>query len=126
MLVCILSVAVLTVDAHAAVVTGPGHPYQRVVARNVFDLREPPKPEKPPPDPPPGITLTGIITIGGNKRALLKWPATSKPGAAAKEQSYILTEGQREGDVVVLEIDERAGTVKVNNHGVVQIVGFAA
>ena len=86
-------------------------PYQSIVDRNVFALKPPP----PPPDPeatkppPVKITLTGITTILGNKRALMKSPAPpGKPGEPAKpEVSYILTVGQREGDVEVIDIDER-------------------
>ena len=97
-------------------------PYQSIVDRNVFALKPPP----PPPDPeatkppPVKITLTGITTILGNKRALMKSPAPpGKPGEPAKpEVSYILTVGQREGDVEVIDIDEVGGNVKLRNAGV--------
>jgi len=105
-------------------------PYDGIVDRNVFGLKPPP----PPPDPeatktpPAKITLTGIIggTILGNKRALMKTPAPQgKPGEQPKgEQSYILTIGQREGDIEVLDIDEKAGSVKVNNAGAVLTLTF--
>jgi len=96
-------------------------PYQSIVDRNVFALKPPP----PPPDPeatkppPVKITLTGITTILGNKRALMKSPAPpGKPGEPAKpEVSYILTVGQREGDVEVIDIDEVGGNVKLRNAG---------
>ncbi len=97
-------------------------PYQTIVDRNVFALKPPPPPpsaEEAKP-PPVKITLTGITTIVG-KRALMKSPAPpGKPGEPAKpELSYILAEGQREGDVEVLEIDDKSGNVKINNAGVV-------
>jgi len=38
--------------------------------------------------------------------------------------SHILTEGQREGDVEVLQIDERAGKVKVNVAGTLETLTF--
>ena len=73
----------------------------------------------------PKITLTGITTILGNKRALMKVaPSVAKPGQASKEESLILTEGQREGEVEVLQIDERAESVKVNNSGTVMTLTF--
>ncbi len=124
LLICILSG--VTVGAGAAIARGPQHAYREIAARNAFGLVEPPVENIPPPLPPPKITLTGITALCGNKRALLKWLEATKPGQAPKEQTCILTEGQRQDDVVVLEIDVQAGTVKVNNHGVVQTVSFAA
>ena len=101
--------------------------------RNVFALKPPP----PPPDPeslkppPQKITLTGIMTIFGKKQALMKTPPTAapppKPGETPKppqEHSYMLTEGQREDEITVLEIDEKAHLVKVDNSGTVQTLTF--
>jgi hypothetical protein len=51
----------------------------------------------------------------GDKRALLKVYLPANPPEPAKEVSCILAVGQREGPIEVLEIDEVAGTVKVNN-----------
>ena len=104
----------------------PGSPYQGIVERNVFGLKAP----APPPDPeankppPPKIFLTGITTILGNKRALMKLTPPAKPGEPAKEQSFTLGEGQRDGELEVLEIDEKAGTVKVNEFGTVMTLSF--
>jgi len=102
----------------------PDNPYQGIVGRNLFDLRTPP----PAPDPeslkppPPKFSLTCIATISGNKLAMLKTtPPPAKPGEAAKEQSYMLKEGQREGEVEVLHIDEVAGTVKVKYANTVEM-----
>ncbi|HYL95726.1 MAG TPA: hypothetical protein VET69_07975, partial [Terriglobales bacterium] len=104
------------------------NPYQGIVARNVFLLKPPPPPvpiEEAKP-PPPKVFLTGITSILGNKRALLKTPAPpAKPGQPPQgEQSYILTEGQREGDIEVVSIDEKAGTVKINNGGTLYVLNF--
>lgn len=103
------------------------NPYQGIVERNVFGL----KPPAPPPDPeankppPAKIFLTGITTILGNKRALMKMtPPVTKPGEQPKEQAYTLAEGERDGGLEVLEIDEKAGTVKVNNYGTVATIDF--
>jgi hypothetical protein len=105
------------------------NPYQSIVDRNVFSL----KPPAPPADPAEvnkptvvKITLTGMTTILGNKRVLMKSaPPPGKPGEGPKsEQSYILTEGQRQGDIEVIEIDEKGGSVKVNNAGTIQTLTF--
>jgi hypothetical protein len=97
------------------------------VERNVFGLKPPPAPPDPEVNkpPPPKITLTGITTILGNKRALLKFtPPVTKAGEQPKEQAFTLAEGQGEGGLEVLEIDEKAGTVKVNNYGTVATIDF--
>ncbi len=107
--------------------TSGGNPYQAIVDRNVFGLKPPP----PPPDPeankppPPKIYLQGIWAFQGTKRALLKAQVPPKQGEQPKgEQSFILAEGQRDGDVEVLEIDDKAGIVKVNNSGTIMNLNF--
>jgi hypothetical protein len=101
--------------------------YGAIPERNVFGLR--------PPSalplltnssaPLPKIILTGITTILGDKRVLMKvLPAAMKPSDAAKELSLILAEGQREGEIEVLQIDERVGSVRVNNSGTVVTLTF--
>ncbi len=102
------------------------NPYNGIIDRNVFSLKapEPPAPPGPPPAPPVKLTLTGITTILGNKRALLKAQVPPHPPEPAKEESYMLTEGQRDGGVEVLSIDERGGIVKVNNNGQSETLDF--
>ena len=94
--------------------------YQEIVDRNLFGLKPPPSAESQAPPKPemPKLTLTGITTILGNKRALLKTaPKPGKQGEAAKEESYILAEGQRDGDIEVISIDEKAGIVRLTYGG---------
>jgi hypothetical protein len=90
-------------------------PYQSIVDRNVFGLKPPPPPpEAPPPAKPPvSITLTGITSLGGTKRAFMSLTAPPKPGAPAVPQSYMLAEGQRDGDIEVVSIDEKGGVVQL-------------
>src|SRR5262249_54493529 len=49
------------------------------------------------------------------------------PGEQAKggPQSFMLGIGEREGEIEVLEIDEKGGIVKVNDYGVITNVPFA-
>jgi hypothetical protein len=106
---------VLAGAGRVCVLAPSGNPYQTIVGRNVFGLKAPrvPQPETPP-SPPPKLTLTGITTILGDRRVLLKieYPAKAyqrKP----KVDSCLLTEGQRYGEVEVLAIDVNARRVKV-------------
>ena len=107
-------------------------PYQGIIDRNVFGLKEPPPPPEPGPvkPPPPKITATGFVMIGVTKRALLKVmepakpPEPGKPPTPAQEQSYILSEGERQGEVEVLAIDDKAGTIKVNNYGTEMVLSL--
>src|SRR5882672_331701 len=121
--ICVLCVLLLCAGGSA---TGAdsANPYQGIVDRNVFGLKPPPAPPRPEDNkpPPPKITLTGITTILGNKRALMNVAMPPKPPDPAKQKSFILAEGQRDGDIEVLEIDETSGTVKVDDFGTVMVL----
>jgi hypothetical protein len=107
----------------------PGQPkdhYGTIPGRNLFALKPIVlEPNTPPPPQLQRIVLTGITTILGDKRALMKTvPVGTKPGEPAREQSLILSEGQGESDVQVLSIDPDAGSVKVNNAGTIMTLTF--
>jgi hypothetical protein len=72
----------------------------------------------------PKLTLNGITDILGRNLAILKALFPGKPGEPAKEQSYMLAEGQRDGEIEVLQVDQKAGSVKVNNSGTVMTLTF--
>src|SRR5262249_54607760 len=74
--------------------------------------------------PLPKVQLTGITTILGGKRALFKVELPSKPPARPKEESYILSEGQRGGPIEVLEINVKTEHVKIEDSGVVTNITF--
>jgi len=129
MLVWMAGSLAFCMGAQAVTSENTENPYQSIVDRNVFSLKPAPTPVDPAEANKPQtlkITLTGITTILGNKRVLMKTaPPQGKPGEAPKtEQSYILTEGQREGDIEVIEINEKLGSVKVSNGGAVQTLTF--
>jgi hypothetical protein len=106
--------------------TYSGNPYHQIVERNVFGLRSPPPPRVEPPTAPlPKIVLTGVTTMLGNKRALLKIQFPAQPSKPVKEESCVLSEGEREGPIEVLEINEKTEQVKVNNSGTVSVITFA-
>ena len=118
-LFCVLGCYLFFIGANPVVAVAADNPYVKIVDRNVFGL----KPPAPPPSPeslrppPPKITLTGITTIGGVKRVLMRVPLPARPPEPAKEESFMMTEGQRDGEIEVLEIDERTGTVRIKNYG---------
>ena len=93
--------------------------FGEIPARNLFGLRplELPKVEEKPAPPVPKLTLTGITTFQGVRRALLKAAIPAKAGEPPREESYILSEGQRSGEIEVMVINETASTVLVNNFG---------
>jgi hypothetical protein len=116
--ICLAGGLVLSTSLRADDVVLPGNPYAPVVVRNIFGLNPPPPPVDPNAAAPPvKITPNGIMTILGQLQVLFK-VAASKPGD--KENSYILTEGERQDDIEVTKIDEKGGIVTFNNHGIVQ------
>jgi hypothetical protein len=130
-LLCLASGVACHVFARAADAALPDNPYALVVTRNVFGLNPPVPVVTPtaPTDPPPKITPNGILSIFGHTQVLFK-AAVARPGQAAKDESYNLSEGQSEDDIEVVRIDEKNGIVTFNNHGTVQelplIAGAAA
>jgi hypothetical protein len=96
------------------------NPYAPVVERNIFGLNPPQVVTPTAPEPPSTITPNGIMTIFGTRQVLFKMTVPPRPPEPAKEVSCILSEGQRQDDVEVTHIDEKAGVVTFNNHGVVQ------
>ena len=111
--------------AAEAVAEAPATQYQGIVDRNVFNLRPPPAPVNPADlvkkEAPPKVTLDGITTILGKKITFLTVPPT-KPGTPA--QTLMLAEEQAEDEVEVTQIDEKAGVVKIINHGEAQTLDF--
>ena len=123
-MVCILSGVALG-TAGASPTDTEDNPYREIISRNVFSLKPPPPPPNPEDTKPPPvkITLSGITTVVGKKALMETPPPPVKPGAPAgtpppTKQYYMLGEGQREGDIEVLAIDEKTGSVKVRNSGV--------
>src|SRR5690348_6027189 len=108
---CLFGCVALTTSVRAIVAESTdGNHYHAIVERNVFDLKAPPPPVTAAPvtnTPPPNVKLTGITTILGNKRALFMVQEAPVGGKPQKEESYILTEGQRQGALEVLEINDK-------------------
>lgn len=123
--VWLLGLLVLGTNIHAATATTRANPYAKsIVSRNVFSLNAAPTMVVPPRPPPPPITLQGVTSILPRRQALFKVQMPAKPGEAAREISCVLAEGERVGEIEVLEIDWRAGSVRFNNHGTVQTLNL--
>ncbi len=104
------------------------NPYETITTRNVFGIKPPapPAPVVPPQVPAPEIKLQGLTTILGNKLVLFKATIPAKPPEqpAPKQMSFMLSEGQRDGEIEVLEINDVAGIVKFRNYGVEQTLNM--
>jgi len=72
---------------------------------------------KKPLAPQAKVLLAGYSTIGGFKRAFLRVQYPAQAGQPAKEDSLTLAEGQAEGRVEVVAIDDKAKQVTVKYEG---------
>ena len=109
-----------------AVVDSAKNPFQSIAKRNAFRLEPIPTVVKPskPSAPLPTIRLVGITTILGDKRVILRVQLPANYGEAIKEQSLILIEGHSEREITVMDIDEIAGTVRLNNSGTAMLLSL--
>jgi len=104
----------------AAWADAPANPYQAVVERNPFGLREPPPPKAeiplPPAVPLPKVVLTGIITslFGAEPKVLLE-VTEQEPGKAASVKKPILRRGEKEGTIEILTVDIANSEVRIRN-----------
>ena len=118
--ICLAGAMAATTALHAADGAPSGNPYAPVVERNVFGLNPLTVVVPPPADPPVKITPNGIMSIFGHLQVLFKAAGPAQPGKPGGEESYILMEGQRQDDIEVTKINEKAGIVTFNNHGEIQ------
>ena len=105
------------------------NPYGGIPARNVFNLV--PMPTNPPvdptpPDPPSKITPNGTMKLFGQLQVLFKVAVPPKAGQPPQDQSYVMSEGDREDGIAVIKIDEAAQTITFDNHGVIQNIPLVA
>ena len=118
----LLVALVLGLGVGALVADTAAHPYLAIAGSNSFRLKSPQRQDPEPPAVPlPRIKLVGITTIG-EKRVLLKVYLPAGPTEPARELSCILTVGQREGPIEVVDVDELAGRVTVRNSGRVMLL----
>jgi len=125
-LVCLAAGLVSSASARAAAPTSPvwlGNPYTNIVERNLFGLKPPSPPKDPnekPAPPLPKIIVDGITSILGRRQVLMK--IAQPPNQVA---SYVLSEGERVDEIEVIEVNEKAASVKFKNHGTEQVIGIS-
>jgi hypothetical protein len=114
-----LGVLIFTGAARATGSGAESNPYSVIFQHSIFGLVPPPPHAEAnaAATPPPDITLNGIMTVFGLRYALFKLPAD-------KGKSYLLGEGQSDGEIELLSVDDRAGAIKIKNHGIVQTVAL--
>ncbi|GDY19919.1 hypothetical protein LBMAG56_12640 [Verrucomicrobiota bacterium] len=101
--------------------------YQIIVDRNPFGLRPLPPPvsaagpPEPPPKPPASFKLVGITSIQSPKKALILKTETTPN---TKPKYFRIEEGGRDGDIDVLEIDAKNGSVKIAYAGNNSVLKF--
>jgi hypothetical protein len=94
------------------------NPYEAIVERNPFALKDPPPPPPPedpstkaPPAPLATVELTGILNILGPPQALLE----IIPGPGKPMLKPVLREGERVESVEVVSIDIQKNEVTIKN-----------
>lgn len=101
------------------------HSYQSIIDRNPFGLKPPPPPAPPPPaqtNPASSeIVLTGIASVVKPTQVYLM-----RKEAGKKDPSYYnLSQGQVKDGIEILQIDEKARSVKIRNAGLETSLTFA-
>ena len=126
-LISVVGLAALAARADDSV--SADNPYVSIPARNIFNLV--PIPTNPPPvlaapDPPSKITPNGIMSLFGSLQVLFKVANPPKPGQPPTDQSYVMSEGDREDGISVLRIDQAVGVITFDNHGITQKLPLVA
>lgn len=91
------------------------NPYQVIIDRNPFGLREPPPPpppptNEPPPPPPLDIKLTGISTLLGPAKVFLEF---TDPQTKKVDRPSAMLEGEIHKNVTIVAIDPENNRVKI-------------
>jgi len=98
--------------------------YKVILDINPFRLKDPPTLIKEPATNVVrlDVRITGITSVGRTKRAWLVIP----PGPGRTQPKYLnnLSEGDRDGDLQIVEINEKEETVKILNAGITVTLNF--
>jgi hypothetical protein len=119
--------SVLLVASAEGDVKPPGdNPYHVVVERNAFGL-SPPKVAPPVTNAPPqqksDVKFTGITVDRSGKKAWLVVPPP--PNNRTQNPQFLsMRENETQGDIQVLDIDDKENTVKILNAGTTSVLTF--
>lgn len=129
-LICSLACVAFAATGVAASINSPNddaatntdaNPYGAIVLRNVFGLSDavvapPPAVD---PAPPPNVTLIGLSTLMSVPQAIVVVKPPPMPGKPAPaEETYIMNQGERRGELELLRVNVKAGTAKIKLEGV--------
>lgn len=103
-----------------------GHPYDSIIARNVFDIHPALiQTTSTPPPVLPRVHLIGLCTILGCKQAYFAVQTPAAPGKpAAPDKYFTLLEGQSADMLEVVAIDVRNRQVTIKTNGELSTVTF--
>jgi hypothetical protein len=112
-----LAAAAVVLASLAATAAVKPNPYEKIPARNVFNLQpipQTPTGEVPPPPrrPPPKVFITGLVELGGVSKALVE---INEPGQPI--QRSILAAGGEVGVLEILDVDVAHERVQVRIDG---------
>jgi hypothetical protein len=116
--ICLFSTGWLAASMSASGQDSRDNSCRGIAGHNSLDLKSAPAAATQ--TPPPEITLNGIMTVFGGKSALFK---VELPQGAGK-QSYFLSEGEQAAGIQLLSVDAQACSIKVSNHGVLQVIAL--
>ena len=114
--------ALFGANANADTMGASTNRYGDIPRLNTFRLTEPKQAVRLTPPSPQlrKLILNGIATVPGQKQVqafMKELPVAGDPAGAGTQRLLKLTEGERDRDIEVLQIDEKAGSVRVINCG---------
>jgi len=115
MAVCVSSLLATTALAEARQIDQ----YKSIIDRNPFGLKDPPPPPPPQTNPPAKLEkkddfyLTGITTIGNNKKPKVYLLSKDTTKKEYDQKYYSLGIGERQGDVALLDVDTQGRRVRI-------------
>jgi len=105
----------LALVARADVTETASNPYEVIIERNAFGLKPLPQVTNPPTNPPPpaNVKFTGIHSDSTSKTAffVVQSPSGKTP------QLFTIPEHEKQGDIEVVEINDKDNSVKILNAG---------
>jgi len=121
-LICMLAAVGMAGSVYISAADIPENPYLSIVHRNPFALKEPPPPpapqqEAPPAAPPVKVTLTGLLHMFGEPKAIFEIYDDPAKGGTPKRPAPMRV-GERQGPVEVLSIDVEKNMVTIRNSNV--------